>query len=437
MLQTLATGHYNRRRKGVGNIVATIVFVFLLLTTVSQVYLFSFNLQDDYITDANERLEATMKKMGEDINISGAYITSSSRLNLSVTNNGGETAHLVSLWLINSTDHYRYSIDTYVSGGKTVTDIGSSIIMTYGSTYSIRIITERGNLYTAGFYPFCAINPRISLDVSPISPSTKSNVTVTLSITNNVTSASIAYGLTPSISATGDINTDEVILKSGPSTTSIDYLLLGESVEFTWVYYLGGDPDSTVYFNGTYACAPSGVFDDMTIEIQPSVLSVSGAILMDFKQIRWLNRSSTVDVGSWSSDQWDLDWELDKDDYLVWKINATSYFDEDMVLSNETALYFQKLTTSYFVQFFIVYFDEATGKIVQYNDQNPNRRTTLLKEEKGSIYFAVRAAGENPLDSFSAVKLGNTGSYFVILGIYGASPRYGQALPTQAIKVGD
>ncbi len=333
----MAIGHYNRRHRGVGNIVATIVFIFLMLTTVSQLYLFSFNLQDDYILDANERVMETMKKMGEDLRISGAYITSSSRLNLSVTNNGGETAHIVSIWIINSTDHYRYDLNTYVPGGATVTNIGSSIIMTYGSTYTIRIITERGNLYSVGVYPFCAINPRISLDVSPINPSKRNNVTVTLSITNNVTGASIAYGLTPSISATGGINTDEVTLMSGPSPASLDYLLMGDSVDFTWVYYIDGDPNSTVYFNGTYACAPSGEFDDVTIEIQPSVLSVSGAILMDFNQIRWLNRSSTSDVGPWSENEWELDWLLDKDDYLVWKLNVTSYFNEDMMLSNETA----------------------------------------------------------------------------------------------------
>lgn len=63
---------------------------------------------------------------------------------ITVQNAGSLTAHLVSLWINNSTSHERYDLDTYVNSGHTAQIIRSD--MTMPGTHSvIKIVTEKGN----------------------------------------------------------------------------------------------------------------------------------------------------------------------------------------------------------------------------------------------------------------------------------------------------
>jgi hypothetical protein len=59
-------------------------------------------------------------------------------------NNGGLTVHLVSLWIINSTDHQHYDISLFVNSAETKNYLRDDITLPTGS-YTVKVVTERGN----------------------------------------------------------------------------------------------------------------------------------------------------------------------------------------------------------------------------------------------------------------------------------------------------
>jgi len=59
-------------------------------------------------------------------------------------NNVGLTLHLVSLWIINSTNHQRYDISVFVNSADTKIYLRSDISLPTGS-YTVKVVTERGN----------------------------------------------------------------------------------------------------------------------------------------------------------------------------------------------------------------------------------------------------------------------------------------------------
>lgn len=60
-------------------------------------------------------------------------------------NKGSVTSHLVSLWIVNSTDHRRYDISVFVNSGETAPYIRADISMPDGQ-YMVKVVTERGNI---------------------------------------------------------------------------------------------------------------------------------------------------------------------------------------------------------------------------------------------------------------------------------------------------
>ena len=60
-------------------------------------------------------------------------------------NDGALTSHIVSVWINNSTIHQRYTVNTFINSGETLSPVYSSISLPSGS-YTIRVSTERGNV---------------------------------------------------------------------------------------------------------------------------------------------------------------------------------------------------------------------------------------------------------------------------------------------------
>jgi hypothetical protein len=54
------------------------------------------------------------------------------------------TSHLVSLWIINSTNHQRYDINIFVNSAETTTYLRADISLPTGQ-YTVKVVTERGN----------------------------------------------------------------------------------------------------------------------------------------------------------------------------------------------------------------------------------------------------------------------------------------------------
>jgi hypothetical protein len=70
---------------------------------------------------------------------------------LTFQNKGPRTAHLVSIWVCNSTAHSRYETDIFVSSGETMFYSRVDITLPNGQ-YTAKVITERGNtgVYVGG-----------------------------------------------------------------------------------------------------------------------------------------------------------------------------------------------------------------------------------------------------------------------------------------------
>lgn len=66
-------------------------------------------------------------------------------------NRSSKTAHVVSIWINNSTQHRRYDADTFVNSGETLS-YGRWDISLPNGQYVAKIVTERGNIavYTGG-----------------------------------------------------------------------------------------------------------------------------------------------------------------------------------------------------------------------------------------------------------------------------------------------
>ncbi len=63
---------------------------------------------------------------------------------LAFKNNGALTAHLVSLWVNNSTDHQRYDMNLFINSGETLNYTRSDVSLPSGG-YTVKVVTQRGN----------------------------------------------------------------------------------------------------------------------------------------------------------------------------------------------------------------------------------------------------------------------------------------------------
>ena len=75
--------------------------------------------------------------LGVRVKIDGAQFT--------FENNGALTLHLVSLWMINSTDHQRYDINVFINSAASKNFVHSGISLPIGN-YIVKVVTERGNM---------------------------------------------------------------------------------------------------------------------------------------------------------------------------------------------------------------------------------------------------------------------------------------------------
>ncbi|KPV62250.1 MAG: hypothetical protein AOA66_1412 [Candidatus Bathyarchaeota archaeon BA2] len=64
-------------------------------------------------------------------------------------NEGALTSHLVSLWIIDSTNHRRYDINIFVNSADTTTYIRADVSLPAGQ-FTVKVVTERGNIAVSG-----------------------------------------------------------------------------------------------------------------------------------------------------------------------------------------------------------------------------------------------------------------------------------------------
>ncbi|MBI2184360.1 MAG: hypothetical protein HYU39_05310 [Thaumarchaeota archaeon] len=396
------------------------------------------NQLDDYNALADQMLTLDQKKVTERVRITGVSISTGNVLNITVLNDGGNIAHLVSLWVIDETPnpdtHTRYTVDKYVSMGGTTFVTGTA---TFGNIINLRLITELGNSISHRIAPASSANNlRMTLVADPPTVIGKHSVGISLTITNNNTSYDSLYNL--KITPASDIaytysGTGETINLESPTVTSISSIRTGESALFHWEYEIAlATPSQNFTFKGRYTGASTFATDVAQVVTpfgtgqESSLASVTGNIRIIFTSIQWHKRTPDTQTSGFSS--WNSNWQVDKDDYLVIRVNMTNDATQNITLAEDTAIYTQRLDTGNYIPFYIVSYNSGTNTISTYNNVTLQANGANIV----TVYFAVDNAGGNP--NSKKQKFGNTGTYAGTIGIFGTAGTtpYGQSIPFQA-----
>jgi len=132
----LSLRRFRRDRRGVSNIVVIVLSLVVITIIVSNVVLWSYQMS-----------QLDWEKAREKIIISSARFMRPNSVRLTFANEGPSTVRLVSLWISNSTLHYRTDIDVYIDAGGTTT-----YAIAFGwksqSAYTFNAVTEMGNVAT-------------------------------------------------------------------------------------------------------------------------------------------------------------------------------------------------------------------------------------------------------------------------------------------------
>ena len=119
-------------RRGISNVIVIALSLVIILAIVTDIILWNYDMN-----------QVDWEKMRESVIITSAQnVTSGSQFTFE--NDGGLTVHLVSLWLINSTDHERYDINVFVNSAETKTYLREDITLPTGN-FNLKVVSERGN----------------------------------------------------------------------------------------------------------------------------------------------------------------------------------------------------------------------------------------------------------------------------------------------------
>lgn len=129
---TITCRRLKRDRRGISNIIVVVLSLVIILAIVSNVVLWNYEMN-----------QVDWEKMRENVVITNAESVPYGS-QFTFENDGSLTAHLVSLWIINSTDHQHYNINVFINSAETKTYLLDDISLPTGS-YTVKVVTERGN----------------------------------------------------------------------------------------------------------------------------------------------------------------------------------------------------------------------------------------------------------------------------------------------------
>jgi hypothetical protein len=131
-LWTITCRRLKRDRRGISNIIVVALSLVVILAIVSNVVLWNYEM--------NQLDWEKMKESFTIINVESASPGSQ----FTFQNDGSLTVHLVSLWIINSTDHQRYDISVFMNSAETETYLQEDVSLP-ADNYTVKVVTERGN----------------------------------------------------------------------------------------------------------------------------------------------------------------------------------------------------------------------------------------------------------------------------------------------------
>lgn len=248
-------------RRGLSSVVGA-VFMVLVMVAAFNVMLIAMQQQDKVTQAVLEKSSSNLGKLNEEISISEIKVTSLNKLNMTVTNSGGTTAKLVSLYVVNETakEQFRYDLNNVPVDGRASRNIDDLALTLKSNTkYSVKVVTAAGNTATSGITPISSAALPMSLTVIPPTIPPGQNVTVLFTVTNNITDSALGWPVSAIISH--DCTSLCVLTPDGsqPPSTIISP---GTTALFKWTWRVESTtPDERlITFNASLTNAKQGNF---------------------------------------------------------------------------------------------------------------------------------------------------------------------------------
>jgi archaellum component FlaF (FlaF/FlaG flagellin family) len=137
---------FSRRRRGVSTILGTIIFIGIMFTSVIPMMLVMKQADTMYTQKVHEMEARDDERSGEIITINAYPVNNNSdQLKVEVENIGVVSVKIIRVWI----NDQSYSENAVIKTGDT-TDIGPyAVTLENDTSYSIKVITERGNSFAS------------------------------------------------------------------------------------------------------------------------------------------------------------------------------------------------------------------------------------------------------------------------------------------------
>lgn len=130
MLKNIAR-RLKRNKRGVSNVMVVMLSLVLVVIVVDNIVLWDYQMN-----------QLDWERMQEKIEITAVSVDTGSRF--TIQNTGSQTAHLVSLWILDNSlkKHQRYDLNIFINAGNT---FQLADIILPETPYIVKIVTEKGN----------------------------------------------------------------------------------------------------------------------------------------------------------------------------------------------------------------------------------------------------------------------------------------------------
>ncbi len=249
-----------RNRRGLSTVVGAVFFVIAATTVVSYIS-YSMNSIDQFSQSVIVAEAENINRGMEEISITQITIDGG-EFNMTVVNTGSLPVHLTRLWVTDEdfvVSDKKADLDVRINPGNEKYNIGQGTGISADSTtsYTLKAVTERGNVATFRVSPDVSTNIRLLVPGSAINDEI---FAVTLLNLNNSTSLNTIVNLEPILTS------NVTLTQIGTNQSNVNSLKTGEMASFTWKYD-APKVSQSISFSGSYVGAPSGSNDISNVNI--------------------------------------------------------------------------------------------------------------------------------------------------------------------------
>ena len=288
-----------RSRRGLSTVVGGVFMVIVMVSALS-ITAWSFREQDRVSLALTEKASSDLGSLNEKISISDVRVSSDSKLNVTVSNSGGTSAMLASIYIVNKTaspnQQYRYDLGSIaVDGRNSVSNIGQALSFKAKSNteYSVKIVTMGGNTASTIIGSLSSTSMKMSMFVIPPTISPGSNVTILMYVTNNSTNSIITDPVSTSLSYTTACIPNQTyscsmqLKEAGGNGTRI---AAGSTGFFKWIYSITAPDNTSFTFVGSIVNGRPGntATGAVTVKLLDSSRSTSSTTT-DVLSLKYLN----------------------------------------------------------------------------------------------------------------------------------------------------